>query len=242
MLKEAFEWIANHNQKKIIKDASGRQYWSCGSKVVPPGIDFQQFQTLTGLLGYTIHYMSKFDRRDVFFKIVKGTEVCLYDRNHDDCDRGSSVAGSATPVIAHCGPLNVFVPHDEFMILLQTVFYDTPERQKLLSFVSKIKGSEVTTVDDDGIAQNVAVSSGFNRLADQVAPQFVDLVRQQTFAEVEQPSAKYLLRLRKSSRGLPEIALFETRDPAVELEAMSRVAEYMSRELAQTDLLIPIIK
>lgn len=242
MLKEAFEWIADQRSKQLFQDAFGRQFWSDGSNIPPPGIDRQQFQTLTGLLNYAAYYMSTFDRRDVFLKIETGAEVYLYDRNHDGYNRGSAIAGIAIPNNLNCHRLNVFISHDEFMIFLQTRFEDTPERQKLLSFISKIKGCEVTTVDDDGIAQNVAVSSGFNRLADQVAPQFVDLVRQQTFAEVEQPSAKYLLRLRKSSQGLPEVALFETRDPAVELEAMSRVEEYMHQELAKTDLLIPIIK
>lgn len=98
---------------------------------------------------------------------------------------------------------------EDFRIYLLTQFRDTPDREKVLSFIAKISSEFVATSEDNGVAQSVTVRQGVASHAQALVPSPLQLAPFRTFIEVEQPVGHFLFRMQGKKDSLPEAALFE---------------------------------
>ena len=102
------------------------------------------------------------------------------------------------------------------------------EKQRLLSFVSTVRGEKVDTQGDDGISQTVETrDSVTGRLKDGTMNPILMLAPYRTFHEVEQPVSAFLLRMRKQSGGAPHVALFEADGEAWKIEAAANIKTWL---------------
>lgn len=116
-----------------------------------------------------------------------------------------------------------------FIIALMTHFDDTPERAKLVKLVGNLKDGQTVVQQDDGMTQMVTAQTGVSTVARKNAEPLVKLRAHRTFAEIVQPSAEYLFRLRSgvAEGSPPQLALFETDGGAWKLEAIESIKKWL---------------
>ena len=117
---------------------------------------------------------------------------------------------------------------EQAIVELQSLYAVTPDRNYLLSLLSRIDVNEGVSSVDNGVTQEVNVRTGaVLKQASPVRP-IVQLQPYRTFLEVEQPASDFLLRLDKE--GHP--ALYEADGGAWKLEAKRSIAAYLAEKLA----------
>ncbi|HKX31347.1 MAG TPA: hypothetical protein VJ302_26920 [Blastocatellia bacterium] len=136
-------------------------------------------------------------------------------------------------------PFDRFLPAEDFIIKLQTAFSPSDETRLLLSLIGNLRDESVKTVGDDGISQAVTVKKGVSLVQEAPVPNPIRLAPFRTWAEIDQPSSLYVLRLRRVEGELPQVALFETGDSAWQLEAIESTKAFLLAKLGETK--IPII-
>lgn len=116
---------------------------------------------------------------------------------------------------------------EDFRIWLMTRFNDTPDRETVLRFITKISDEHVATSEDNGISQTVTVRSGIATHSAAVVPSPLQLAPIRTFIEVEQPMGSFIFRLKQEKDKLPTAALFEL-PTNWEREAAINVKNYLA--------------
>lgn len=126
-------------------------------------------------------------------------------------------------------PFGTFLPHEEFMVRLQSMFVPTPERDDLLTTVSAISESAVRTTREDGFAQEVNVSKGVQMVGAKRLPNPVNLRPYRTFPEIEQPESPFVVRARQAREDdeRPQLALFESDGGAWRMSAMDALGVWL---------------
>jgi hypothetical protein len=128
--------------------------------------------------------------------------------------------------------LGRFMPLEEFNIGLQIRFVDVDDRSRVLGLLSNVKSEVVKTALDDGTTQVVEARQGVALVRDVAVPNPVKLCAYRTFRDIEQPSSLYVLRVTAGKAGgFPEAGLFEADGGAWRLSAISRIHDWLVREI-----------
>lgn len=117
---------------------------------------------------------------------------------------------------------------EQAIVELQSLYAVTPDRDYLLSLLSRIDVNQGVSSVDNGISQEVSVKTGAVLKEQTMVRSIVHLQPYRTFLEVEQPASDFLLRLDKE--GHP--ALYEADGGAWKLEAKRSIAAYLAEKLA----------
>lgn len=119
-----------------------------------------------------------------------------------------------------------FLPHENFLISLQSKFLCTEDRDILFRFAGTVEAGSVSQYGDDGVTQKATVKSGVASKTDAIVPNPVVLRPYRTFCEVEQPESQFIFRM-KNEDGAVSCALFEADGGAWKNEAIHNIAEYI---------------
>lgn len=144
---------------------------------------------------------------------------CQRDKYIEATDRGGKF------------PFDHYIEIEDFIIKAQCLFVDTDTKAALISHVSSICGEEAVTNSDDGISQEVVVTSKINSRKEHAKfTPVLELRPYRTFPEVEQPSSRFLLRISKSKDAAPLVALFEADGGLWKAQACANVAAYLRND------------
>lgn len=124
--------------------------------------------------------------------------------------------------------VNQEMSQERAVVELQSLYAVTPDRDYLLSLLSRIDVNQGVSSVDNGISQEVSVRTGAVLKEQQTVQPIVRLQPYRTFLEVEQPASDFLLRLDKEGRP----ALYEADGGAWKLEAKRNIAAYLGEQLA----------
>ena len=124
--------------------------------------------------------------------------------------------------------INQSISQERAVVELQSLYAVTPDRDYLLSLLSRIDVNQGVSSVDNGISQEVSVRTGAVLKEQQTVQPIVRLQPYRTFLEVEQPASDFLLRLDKEGRP----ALYEADGGAWKLEAKRNIAAYLGEQLA----------
>lgn len=139
-------------------------------------------------------------------------------------------------------PFGVYLPIEDFIIKLRTMFCDDDDTKNdygaILKYVSKISNVNRLEIEDDGITQKVAISTGVSGavVAKQDAPSNVYLSPYRTFRDIAQPKGSFLFRVRKTDEG-PKAALFEADGGYWRIAAIESIEEYLKAEIDDIPIL-----
>jgi len=127
-----------------------------------------------------------------------------------------------------------FINHEDFIIKLQSMFVDTPDRARVILYVSKLTTQNSIQLEDDGITQMARVTKGVSGAVKEMqpAPSMVNLRPFRTFAEIEQPESTFLLRLSQKGGDVPECALFEADGGMWRNKAIKNIKAYLREQEA----------
>lgn len=223
MIKEAIEYILKIGTADIL-ETNGRSYSTQPLQLLDKEarVDPIRIQSLTGIIEYI---QSGFDHDEkVMIHVEDPSHVNLYTALNRDKDRQFYLASTANLPRIH---FDRFMKTEEFVIMLQSNFIATPNRDQLLKLIGSIVEDDSVETKDDGIAQTAVVKNGVATRGEAKIPNPVTLQPFRTFVEVRQPASDFILRIRKG----PEAALFEADGAAWQLNAMHSIKEYLQEQL-----------
>jgi hypothetical protein len=137
--------------------------------------------------------------------------------------------------------LGRYLPMDQFIIQLQTLFGVTEDRRRVLQFVGGMTAGLAAEIADDGVSQSVTTRKGLTRAGEPVKfdnPVLLEPFR--TFSEVEQPISAFVLRLQQQKSGeeySANAALIEADGGAWRREAIASIGAWLRERLPEATIL-----
>lgn len=128
-----------------------------------------------------------------------------------------------------------FMPVENFIIKLRSLFATTPDMQALLQYVSKLTANNSITTTDDGISQSAVIKKGMSGalVENAITPSMVVLKPWRTFREIAQPESTFLFRLSDNTNSkVPMCALFEADGGVWRIQAMANIKEFLQKTIA----------
>jgi len=202
--------------------------------------------TLTGLVDYLTANPDGLAKDGLIVHVASPTSVVLLTSLESKADAPAGAVWSLvnrwSHAVATYAPPNAglgqFMDSEAFVILLQSLFFRTDDREKVLALVGNLKEEAVRQTDDDGITQTVTARAGLVTSAAVAVPNPVQLAPYRTFSEVPQPISKFILRLRSAGQGQrPECGLFEADGGAWRPEAIQSIKDYLGGKLPGVTIL-----
>lgn len=207
--------------------------WTEVRRQPPPQPEPLQLGTLTGLLDFIGENRDQLKIGDLVVHVVSPVEVALRGRvdNHDyHWQRHTYAVAKCLELTSGIFRFGEYLDSELFTIGLQTLFLPTPQRDDIIRLLTGIRDSNVKDTFDDGVAQQVTVAAGVALVGGKKVPNPVTLQPWRTFREIEQPESVFVLRLASGADGQkPRAALIEADGGAWKLEAMSRIATFLSK-------------
>ncbi len=146
-----------------------------------------------------------------------------YDEDYERDSLYESVAD-----VCHIGCIGSFTEHESAMIMLKSLFNETPDLEYVLHLLTKITEESSVSSNDNGLTQTVEAKKGISLLEKVSVKPRVSLKPYRTFLEVEQPESEFLLRVSEGGK----IALFEADGGMWKISAKRSIKEYFLFELA----------
>lgn len=213
---------------KVI-EVDGRHYAIDGDgdvRLIKPQNLADNIVEVTTLMGVVDLVKSLEERKsqNLYVQVKSPTKVAVFGHLDDYGRRELLVIAKAmTPDINY----SRFLDQEQMNISLQSQFEETKDRELLLKVIGNLKEEAVRNASDDGVSQAVTIKSGVATVSDVKVPNPVGLAPYRTFNEVTQPTSNFVFRMREGMQS----AIFEADGGAWELEAMSNVKDFLTKNL-----------
>ncbi|MBP2621144.1 hypothetical protein ACVRXQ_12005 [Streptococcus panodentis] len=235
-IKDALSYAVElaDQESKIIKSETGKEYYDSNRHSLCE-LNPRQYapvlnlHTLRSLVDYLKSDNDIINSKRVLVVVESPQKVSVYDQVDFDYGRRNQLVyvQAAVPRI----PFDNWHDQEEFNIMLQSMFIDDADRSIVLDFASHLKIEKGAEVQDNGVSQMATVRDGVASLSKAKTPNPVTLRPYRTFNEVEQPASQFIFRINK----LADLALFEADGGKWQLEAISNIASYLTKELVGND-------
>ncbi|HBG3238865.1 TPA: hypothetical protein ACP6IN_001269 [Clostridioides difficile] len=227
MLTDLFNRIMEVGARKIeTKEINGVTYTA--DHLIPvhsKPVEIIGLNTLDGLIGYIKSEFDSDAKSDRLIVHVESSKsVALYSELMASGKRNVYVHSKALSPHINFG---CSLDTEEFNIMLQSSFVDTEDKNLLLKVAGNVKETSVKTVQDDGVSQVVAMSTGVASVEDVILPNRVKLKPYRTFVEVDQPESEFIFRVKEGIT----FKLIEADGGAWRLEAIKNIKEYLEKKL-----------
>ena len=194
--------------------------------------------TLSSLIDYIKSGVDTFSGK-MIIHVQSPTQVSMYSALDVERNREEIVTVNAQIPNFDFGR---FMDHESFCIGVQSKFINDPTTDKalLLKFAGTVEAGSVAEYGDDGISQKATVKTGIASKGDAIIPSPAILKPFRTFVEVGQPASSFIFRMKDSSVGGVQCALFEADGGAWKISAMEAIKAYLIKELEGFDNFIII--
>lgn len=194
------------------------------TRVKEPKAQGLSISTLTGFIDYIKSNIDEIETK-LLIHVISPTKVSLYGPLNADRERECYLIAGADL------PNNIryenFLDTEQFNIMLQSSFADKGDKEILLKYTGLVRDEAVKTTGDDGISQKVTVKTGVASVSEAIVPNPVSLAPYRTFPELEQPSSRFIFRMKDG----PRAAIFEADGGAWRNEAILSIKEYLQNQL-----------
>lgn len=211
-----------------------------------PLADKLDINTLQGIVDY-LSNDTNFDdviKDKLAIHVVSETEVRLIGPLRGfHRQRETLVKAVFSNVIGKTFKFDAFMPNENFIIFLRSLFEPTDDRDKILQTVGRMTSESVKNFEDDGVTQTVTARRGAATVGNVDLPLTLSLKPYRTFREIEQPESQFFLRVRDNDdeERVPDCALYETDGGAWKLEAINSIREFFNVSMSDWEKKIPII-
>lgn len=235
MIKEALQYIIGLQQPRTEEIGDRRYYFRDGIPMMVDGCrdcEAVQLSTLTSLVDYIKNRMADDFPEGIprmIAHVASETEVRLITQLNGDMKRLEVLHVKArVPDIT----LNRFMDQEAFIIQMQSMFLDTPDKAIVMQVAGNVEDRTVANYGDDGVSQKATIKAGIAGKEDVIVPNPVRLQPLRTFHETGQQETEFVFRMKNSSSGGVACALFEADGGAWKFRAVHEIAEYLKAELA----------
>lgn len=214
----------------VIEGKDGKQYVSRDfhALVDEPRQGWLEVETLTSIVEYLTSNVDKININEVLINVDGVDQVSVMSKVQETRKQRDSYLTCKLDGGFRRMDFERFMPVEEFIIKLRSLFVNNEDNDKVVQFVSKVTQADEREATDDGVSQKVKIKMGISgSLNDNaVAPTIVSLSPYRTFREVAQPVSKFLLRLKGNDDGV-FCALFEADGGAWRNEAKANIKKYL---------------
>lgn len=227
MLTDLFNRVMEVGARKIeTREINGVTYTTDPLiEVHPRPAEIVRLSTLDGLIGYIKSSIdSKLKSGKLMVQVESPKSVILCSELLESGKRDIYIESRA--LLPHIN-FDCSLDSEEFSIMLQSSFVDTEDKNLLLKVAGNVKETSVKTVQDDGVSQVVAMSTGVASVEDVILPNRVSLKPYRTFTEVAQPEGEFIFRVKEGIT----FKLIEADGGAWRLEAIKSIKEYLEKKL-----------
>lgn len=128
-------------------------------------------------------------------------------------------------------PFEKFMEVEGFVIALRSMFEPTEDLERLITYVSKVRGGKSFSLDDDGISQSASVVTGVSGALTkkETAPAIVRLRPYRTFRDIPQVESEFLFRMKlvDTESNTVGCALFEADGGRWRNQAVLSIKEFL---------------
>lgn len=132
-------------------------------------------------------------------------------------------------------PFEKYMEVEAFVVSLRSMFEPTEDLERVIRYVSKVKGGAAFSLDDDGISQTASVQVGVSGglTGKETAPAVVKLRPFRTFRDIVQPESEFLFRMKliNTEERIVGCALFEADGGRWRNQALADIREHLVTEL-----------
>jgi hypothetical protein len=241
VIKEALQYLHALARPETVT-VDGRQYSTKGlTEIMEPTPSTVNVRTLTGLKDFLTANVDRLDLSKLIVHVDSECEVRVYSELFGPfVQRRYHITAKPDLLKMRFGE---WIDNESFLIFLQACFLDEMEkaagadgvvpdklpndRATLIRLASCITESGVKISGDDGVSQEVTVRQGIIMNGDERVPNPVTLRPFRTFCEVEQPTSRFVFRVRKG----PECLLVEADGGAWRNEARENIKAWLLANL-----------
>ena len=228
----AINRIIDLDQTIVTHEIGGRLYSKDQLKRIPLPSESEPapitFNTLTGLAAFA----KSLPEKNVFFHVESPNAVRLLgELQPENFNKRFCFAQAETDFtsFAFASTRNQsWIDLELFVISMQSLFVPTEARENIINLLGSVSNDAVETNNDDGFFQSLQVRIGINLREKAKVENPVTLNPYRTFAEVEQPEGKFILRIRKSG-GL-QCSLWEADGGLWKNKAMELIRQWLDFE------------
>lgn len=204
--------------------------------IAPPTNDAIHVNTLEGLVDLLDSKFDGLDEKNVLVHVLNPTTVQIVSSASDKFGRRQLWAEAKYPPEIKTFQFGGFMGIENFIIGVQAGFQRvkietasgefTPDLDYVIKMASKITNEQVSTNDDDGISQKVAVRAGITLKESETIKPRVSLAPYRTFAEIDQVVSEFVFRARNQG-GEIQLALYEADGGRWRTNAMNAIADWL---------------
>lgn len=224
MIQTGKELVENKKEYEVMEINGEKYIHRMPMKINEVKYKSLEVGTVTGILDYI---KSGADggilSNNLFLQIISPTQIALLTEFNSDKERSILMKS-----IAHLPDLtlNNFIPLEEMIIMLQSRFTDTDDKDIVLKALSAVKMTDSVSIADDGVSQKLTIQKADELFDKMTLPSGVKLKPFRTFIEIEQPESLFILRLKEG-----QVALFEADGGLWKLDAIIELKIYLEKEL-----------
>lgn len=236
LLTNAFNWIAGTARPIELTTNDGRQWMDMlYSPVKPPRPSPLELTGLTSLIEFIDAIEEK--RSNLIVVVESMTKVSLFG-HLDDIQRDREFYASTSAGITSIFPAGQWMGQEAAVRMIQQYFEDVGDRAILLEFVGNLTAGQSRTLVDDGITQQATTKKGITQREMTDVPNPVLLTPYETFAEVENPNRRYVVRLQQEEGKDPLVSLSLIPDPMIEEAGAIRIRGVLASAIQSDDVSI----
>jgi len=244
--KEAIEKI-----ESLVKSAEGmdvvinQRHWSTRDLkpvIFDPQPDTLEISSLTGFVDYIKSNRDGIALDNTVAIIKSYRKVDLASAFGGERLRRSWYISAQVDEGLKVYPFEKYMEIESFIIALRSMFEPTDDIEKLIAYVSKVRGGKAFTLDDDGVSQTASVQSGVSGALTkkETAPAIVRLRPFRTFRDIAQVESEFLFRMKliDTESSTVGCALFEADGGRWRNQAVMYIREYLTKQLGDTVAII----
>jgi hypothetical protein len=201
-----------------------------------------ELHTLTGLVDYIKANVDALELKDHIIVVENPSEVSLYSAMFGKDRKRDLVAVAALDKGLQSYHFGQYQQVEEFVISLNSLFEESMDREKVIRYVSKVKGGTGFALDDDGVTQVAEVTKGVSGAltGKESAPKIVGLKPYRTFRDIDQPVSEFLMRLKliDTDEHIVGVCLYEADGGRWRNTAVQTIKEFLNKELAALEVAI----
>lgn len=244
MDSEIVKKVVDLNEKTMTIEVDGKTFARADfhqikySKPRPAHIEGS---TLTSLVEYIQANREQINLGGLMVHVHDHANVSLIERFTDeDAKRTTffrSVLDKSLPVFN----FDQYMPVEEFIIKSRALMMPCDDLDAIIAIVSRVVAQDELQTQDNGLAQTVQVKKGISGAMSQGVETkgMYELRPYRTFRELQQPSSRFILRLKAVEGALPHVALFDAEGGAWRYAAMLAVKDWIDEKLVGID--IPVL-
>ena len=188
--KEALQYLVGLDKPEVIDVKVGQYTTKEVHLVTKPGVNVLQVHTLQGLVDYIKDDID--GMATIFAHINSPHDVRIYSKLDGDLHQRFEYLRAIFE--DDFDPSNQEYSIEDFIVMLQSQFEVTDEREELQKLVSSITTDAKANTRDDGVSQSVVVNSGVTMNAEVTIKNPWMLQPFRTFPDIDQPVIPFVLR------------------------------------------------